>query len=310
MTRPEYREIPCKSALNRVSGMPFRWSLNPYRGCLHGCHYCYARASHTYLGMNADEDFETKIVVKTNMPEVLRQELRRRSWMRERVAIGTATDAYQPCEGRYRLTRRCLEALRDFETPVSIVTKSTLILRDRELLAQLAQGPGATVYFTITTLDDALWRLIEPGTPPPRKRLEVMRRLSHEGVRCGVFLAPILPGITDSVESIEAVAATAKAHGAASFGSAVLRLAPQVKEHYLAFVSETFPDLLPRYERAYTGTNISADYQTALARRLARVREQRGFVEDAMNQRRVEIGNNPTGAMPVSNGVGQLPLPL
>jgi DNA repair photolyase len=310
MTRPEYREIPCKSALNRVSGMPFRWSLNPYRGCLHGCHYCYARATHPYLGLNADDDFETKIVVKTNMVKVLRQELSKPSWTRERVAIGTATDAYQPCEGRYRLTRRCLETLPYHDTPVSIVTKATLILRDLDLLAELALGPGATVYFTITTLETELWRVIEPGTPPPLKRLQVMNRLSEAGVPCGVFLAPILPGITDSVESIEAVAATAKAHGAASFGSAVLRLAPQVKEHYLAFVSETFPDLLPRYERAYAGTNVSADYQTALARRLARVREQRGFVEDAMNQRRVEIGYNPTGAMPVSNGVGQLPLPL
>src|SRR4051794_39832062 len=224
MARAEYRETLCKSALNQVSGMPFRWSLNPYRGCVHGCHYCYARASHTYLGMNADDDFETKIVVKSNMPEVLRQELRRRSWTRERVAIGTATDAYQPCEGRYRLTRHCLEALRDHDTPVSIVTKSTLILRDLDLLAELAQGPGATVYFTITTVDDGLWRLIEPGTPPPLKRLKVLRRLSSEGVRCGVFLAPILPGITDSAESIEAVAAAAKAHGATSFGSAVLRL--------------------------------------------------------------------------------------
>jgi DNA repair photolyase len=310
MTRPEYHEIPCKSALNRVSGMPFRWSLNPYRGCLHGCHYCYARATHPYLGLNADDDFETKIVVKTNMPEVLRQELSKPSWTRERVAIGTATDAYQPCEGRYRLTRRCLETLSDHDTPVSIVTKATLILRDLDLLAELAQGPGATVYFTITTLETELWRVIEPGTPPPLKRLQVMNRLSEAGVPCGVFLAPILPGITDSVESIEAVAATAKAHGAASFGSAVLRLAPQVKEHYLAFVSETFPDLLPRYERAYAGTTIAADYQMAIERRLARVREQRGFVEDAMNQRRVEIGNNPTGAMQVSNGVGQLPLPL
>ena len=310
MTRPEYHEIPCKSALNRVSGMSFRWSLNPYRGCLHGCHYCYARATHPYLGLNADDDFETKIVVKTNMVEVLRQELSKPSWTRERVAIGTATDAYQPCEGRYRLTRRCLETLSDHDTPVTIVTKATLILRDLDLLAELAQGPGATVYFTITTLETELWRVIEPGTPPPLKRLQVMNRLSEAGVPCGVFLAPILPGITDSVESIEAVAATAKALGAASFGSAVLRLAPQVKEHYLAFVSETFPDLLPRYERAYAGTTIAADYQMAIERRLARVREQRGFVEDAMNQRRVEIGNNPTGAMPVSNGVGQLPLPL
>ena len=310
MTRPEYREIPCKSALNRVSGMPFRWSLNPYRGCLHGCHYCYARATHPYLGLNADDDFETKIVVKTNMVEVLRQELSKPSWTRERVAIGTATDAYQPCEGRYRLTRRCLETLSDHDTPVSIVTKATLILRDLDLLAELAQGPGATVYFTITTLETELWRVIEPGTPPPLKRLQVMNRLSEAGVPCGVFLAPILPGITDAPESIDAVAAAARAHGAASFGSAVLRLAPQVKEHYLAFVSETFPDLLPRYERAYAGTTIAADYQMAIERRLARVREQRGFVEDAMNQRRVEIGNNPTGAMQVSNGVGQLPLPL
>ena len=137
----------------------------------YACHYCYARLSHTYLGMNAGEDFAAKIVIKANMPEVLRQELGKRSWTRERVAIGTATDAYQPCEGRYRLTRRCLEALRDYDTPVSIVTKSTLILRDLDLLAELVEGPGATVYFTITTLDPELWRLIEPGTPPPLKRL-------------------------------------------------------------------------------------------------------------------------------------------
>src|SRR5215212_10279828 len=236
VSKTHYIETPCKTALNRVSGMPFRWSLNPYRGCVHGCRYCYARATHPYLGLNADEDFETKIVVKTNMPDLLRQELRKPSWTRERVAIGTATDAYQPCEGRYRLTRRCLEALRDAVTPVSVVTKSTLILRDLDLLAELAQGPGAIVYFTITTLEEPLWRLIEPGTPPPLKRLEVMQRLSNAGVPCGVFLAPILPGVTDSAESIDEVAAAAKAHGAASFGSAVLRLAPQVKEHYFGFI--------------------------------------------------------------------------
>jgi DNA repair photolyase len=235
--------------------------------------------------MNAGEDFETNIVVKTNMLEVLQQELRRRSWARERVAIGTATDAYQPCEGRCRLTRRCLEALRNAATPISIVTKSTLILRDWELLTQLAQGPGATVYFTITTLDDALWRLIEPGTPPAHKRLEVMRRLSNEGVRCGVFLAPILPGISDSIESIDAVAAAAKAHGATSIGSTVVRLAPLVKEHYFGFVKSTLPNLLPRYERAYAGTNISSGYQAAIERRLARIRERQGFTDDAMRGR-------------------------
>jgi DNA repair photolyase len=260
--------------------------------------------------MNAGEDFATKIVVKTNLPEVLRQEVGRRAWTRQRVAIGTATDAYQPCEGRYRLTRRCLEALRDFATPVSIVTKSTLVLRDLDVLTGLAHGPGAAVYFTITTLDDVLWRLIEPGTPPPHKRLKVMRRMSNEGVPCGVFLAPILPGITDATDSIDAVAAAAKAHGAASFGSAVLRLVPQVKEHYLGFVRETFPDLLPRYERAYAGTNITVDYQTAIERRLARVRKHYGFAEDAMQSRRDHAGTSTHSVQTLMVRSGQLALPL
>jgi DNA repair photolyase len=276
----------------------------------YGCHYCYARATHPYLGLNADDDFETKIVVKTNMPEVLQQELGRRSWTRERVAIGTATDAYQPCEGRYRLTRLCLEALRDADAPASIVTKSTLILRDRDLLTELAQGPGATVYFTITSLDPVLWRLIEPGTPPPHKRLQVLQRLSEVGVPCGVFLAPILPGITDAAESIDAVAAEARAHGAVSFGSSVLRLAPVVKEHYLGFVKSTFPDLLARYERAYARTNISSDYQVAIERRLARIRERHGFVEDAMHSRRDEAGGAMSIAVPPMIQNGQLALPL
>jgi DNA repair photolyase len=233
--------------------------------------------------MNADDDFETRIVVKSNMPDVLHRELGKPSWMRERVSIGTATDPYQPCEGRFRLTRRCLEALSAHETPVSVVTKSTLVLRDLDVLTDLTRGSGATVYFTVTTLDPDLWRRIEPGTPPPHKRLEVMRRLSEAGVSCGVFLAPILPGITDSVESIEAVAAAAEVHGAVSFGTSVLRLAPLVKEHYLGFVEASFPDLLPRYERAYAGTNVLSEYQVAIERRVARIRERHGFVEDAMS---------------------------
>ncbi len=310
MTTREYIESPCKSALNRVSGMPFRWSLNPYRGCAHGCHYCYARATHPYLGFDADGDFETKIVVKTNMPEVLRRELARPTWTCERVAIGTATDAYQPCEGRYRLTRSILEALRDFSTPISIVTKSTLILRDLDLLAALAQEASATVYFTITTLDDRVWRLIEPGTPPPLKRLQVMRRLSEAGVRCGVFLAPILPGITDTAASVEAVAAAAKEHGAAAFGASVLRLAPLVKDHYLGFVAEAFPELRARYERAYRGTNMSSTYQEVIERRLAQVRERHGFFEDTMHGRRIEAATAMRIVEPVGVGTRQLALPL
>jgi DNA repair photolyase len=310
MVRIDYTEITCASALNRVSGMPFRWSLNPYRGCVHGCHYCYARATHPYLGFNADEDFETRILVKTNMPEVLRRELGRPSWTRERVAIGTATDAYQPCEGRYRLTRRVLETLCDHQTPVSIVTKSTLIVRDVELLADLSRSAGAMVYFTITTLEPDLWRLMEPGTPPPLKRLAILRRLREAGVPAGVFLAPILPGITDAVESIETVAAAAKAHGAVSFGASTLRLAPLVKEHYLTQVAAHFPHLIPRYERAYSGVNAPAAYQSAIEGRVARIREQYGFAEDAMRARRSEARTSGMHAKPTCVTTGQLVLPL
>jgi len=282
MARTEYIETTCKTALNPVRGMPFAWSLNPYRGCRHGCHYCYARATHAYYGMNAGEDFERRIVVKTNFPDVLRAELARPSWRRERVAIGTATDAYQPGEGRYRLTRRVIEALAAYDTPASIVTKSPLIVRDLDLLTDLARRANVHVFFTITTVDPTLWRLAEPGTPPPAARLRALQRLSKAGIRTGVLMAPILPGITDSVAAIEAVAAAAAEHGAASFGTSPLRLAPLVKEHYLGFVAAAFPGLLPRYHRAYRGVNAPADYQTALAARIETIRARHGFAADAM----------------------------
>jgi DNA repair photolyase len=260
--------------------------------------------------MSVGKDFSSKIIVKTNFVESLRRELQSRSWQREPVAIGTATDAYQPCEGRYRITRRVLEALRDCRTPASVVTKSTLVLRDADLLAELARVAGATVYFTVTTLDPAVWRAVERGTPPPAKRLCVMRRLVAAGVPCGVFLAPILPGITDSADSIDAVAAAAKAHGAISFGTSVLRLAPLVREHYLGFVAARFPDLLPRYERAYPGTNIRPDYLAAMERRVARIRECHGFANDAMADRRRE-SDRPVPAARFTGPVQhQLSLPL
>src|SRR3712207_1856783 len=193
MASVHYLEVRCKTALNRVRGMPFKWSLNPYRGCAHRCHYCYARASHTFLEMDADEDFETKILVKVNFAEVLERELARPSWRGEQVALGTATDAYQPAEGRFRITRRVIEALLKRRNPMSLVTKSPLVLRDRDLLADLAAVAKVRVFFTITTMDRALWRRIEPGTAPPLKRLHVLRLLNEAGVPAGVLLAPILP---------------------------------------------------------------------------------------------------------------------
>jgi DNA repair photolyase len=283
MARATYIETQCKSALNRVSGMPFNWSLNPYRGCVHSCHYCYARATHSYFGMNADEDFESKIFVKSNMPQVLRAELARPSWRGEQIAIGTATDAYQPAEGKYRITRGVLRALRDAGNSCSVVTKSTLIVRDVDLLAELAQLAPIRIYFTITTLDSQLWRLIEPGTPPPRQRMAALRRLAAAGIPCGVLVSPILPGLTDSAASIDEVARAAMDNGATTLGAGVLRLAPLVKEHYFGFIEEMFPELLARYERGYAaGANASRIYQGAIEERLTRIRARYGFGSDSM----------------------------
>jgi DNA repair photolyase len=308
MARAAYIEAPCRSALNRVHGMPFNWSLNPYRGCVHACHYCYARATHAYFGLNADEDFEQTIFVKTNLPEVLRRELAKPSWTGERVAIGTATDAYQPCEGRYRITRRALEAMRDHRNGLSIVTKSTVVQRDADLLDELSRSANVSVQFTITTLDPATWKAVEPGTAPPWQRLATMRRLADRGIRCGVFIAPVLPGITDSAESIEAVVSGAKEHGASSVWASPLRLAPLVKEHYFGFVGETYPDLLPRYQRAFPGQNLPSDYKEALERRIARIREAYGFGDESAKTR-----SDPAGSEAVANPAppsGQLPLAL
>lgn len=286
MSRVAYVESSCKSAINRVQGMPFAWSLNPYVGCAHACQYCYARAYYKIAEHgDAGRDFETRIIAKTNLPEVLRRELRRPSWRGETVAIGTSTDAYQPAEGRFRITRRALEAFRDYANPIGMVTKSPLVFRDRDVLADLAAVAKVRIFFTITTVDLALWRTLEPGTANPFKRLDVMGRLIDAGVPCGVLLAPILPGITDAVESLEAVAHAARDHGAMWLGSSALRLRPIVKDHYLGFIEDEFPELLARYERAYPLTNAPKPYQEALTARVDRIRQRYGFGEDSMRMR-------------------------
>jgi DNA repair photolyase len=283
MARPQYVEITCKSALNRVQGMPFKWSLNPYAGCAHACVYCYARDHYARAGHGEPgREFETRILVKTNFAEVLRRELGRPRWPFETVALGTVTDCYQPAEGRYRITRAALEALRDVANPVGMVTKSPLVLRDLDILAPLARIAKVRVFFTVTTVDLDLWRRLEPGTANPFKRLEVMRRLNAAGVRAGVLLAPILPGITDSTASLEAVAQAAAAHDAAFLGTSTLRLAPVVKEQYLTFIDQHYPDLVSRYERAYFGSNAPQEYQRALDERVDRIRTRYGFLADSM----------------------------
>jgi DNA repair photolyase len=193
----EYREEPCRSALNRVKGMPFTWSLNPYMGCVHRCTFCYVRSFERRADRPSDDRYGRSIRVKTNVAEVLREELARRSWKRESVAIGAATDPYQPAEGRYRLTRACIVELSHASTPLSLITRGPMVVRDVDVLQEAAGRAGASVSFSVPTLDDRVWRATEPGTAPPRQRLRALRILADAGVDCSVALAPLLPGLSD-----------------------------------------------------------------------------------------------------------------
>ena len=253
MGRVHYEEIHCQSALNRVQGMGFRWSLNPYRGCVHGCHYCFARRFHGYFDLDASQDFSSVIFVKVNAPKVLRWELSRRSWQRETVVVGTATDPYQPIEGKYRVTRGCLEVFCQRRSPVSLITKGTMIVRDIDVLADLARRAGCTVCFSVPTMDAELWHKLEPGTPPPWKRLWAMERLVQAGVTAGVLLAPIVPGITDGENRLEAVVRAAADHGARFLGANTLYLKGGTKEHFLGFLEREYPHLQEMYRRLYPG---------------------------------------------------------
>lgn len=260
MARAHYEEIQCKSVLNRVHNMGFGWSINPYRGCVHSCHYCFARRYHGYFDLNAGEDFTGIIFVKVNAPSVLRQELSRPSWRRGMVALGTATDPYQPIEGKYRITRGILEALRDYRTPVGIVTKGTMVVRDIDVLGELARRAACTVCFSVTTLDRGVWRRLEPGTPPPQQRLRAMQRLAEAGIHAGVLLAPVVPGVTDTLANLEEVVRGAAQHGARFLGASVLYLKPGVKEHFGDFLQREYPQLIPRYRWMFPGAYASKGY--------------------------------------------------
>ncbi len=260
MPQAHYEEVQCKTALTRVRGMGFGWSLNPYRGCTHGCHYCYARSTHFAFDLNAADDFSSVVFVKTNIADVLRLELSAPGWRRQRVVIGTATDPYQPIEGTYRLTRAALEACLDFRTPVSIITKSSLVIRDLDILAELARRPGCTVNFSITTLDRALWRQLEPGTAPPAQRLRALKRLAAAGVHAGVLLAPIIPGLTATPENLNAIVRAAASHNAQFLAANVLNLGIGVKEHFLQYLGSEFPWLLGTYRELYPGRYAPENY--------------------------------------------------
>jgi len=259
-----YQEVHVRSALAEAKGMPFRWTLNPYRGCTHACEYCYARKYQRHLELDAGDTFSTLIFVKQNLPQVLKRDVERASWEREVVAIGTATDPYQPIEGHYKLTRKCLEVLIEAGTPFSITTKGPMVVRDIDLLLRASSRAGARVNMSIPSMDEAAWAKLEPGTAPPAQRLRAAKTLMDAGVEVGVMMMPLVPGITTSRSSIEKTVGAIRDAGVPFIGSCVTHLEPGVREHFFGFLRKAFPELVDGYERLYQGSYAPASYAEAV----------------------------------------------
>ena len=279
MAGAEVQEIRCKSLLNRldIPSFPFQWTLNPYRGCRHACRYCYARPTHEFLGFDAGREFEQRVFAKVNAPEVLRQELRSPKWKNEAIAIGTASDPYEPAETEYRLMRRILQVLCEFQTPASITTKGVLVRRDVDVLRELTRVADVRVNFSVGSIDDRVWKLTEPGAPSPVARLEAMQFLVENGVNAGVMMAPLLPGISDSTESIYDVAKAAAAHCARFIGANVLFLKPGSKEWFMPMLRETYPHLAPGYAKMYAKTYAPRDYTNSVMKVVDQARRSVGL---------------------------------
>jgi DNA repair photolyase len=255
--------------------MPFAWSLNPYMGCAHRCTFCYVRAFEARADRPSDDRYGASVRVKINIAEVLAGELERPSWNREEVVIGAATDPYQPAEGRFRLTRAVIRTLTAHRTPFSIITRGPLIVRDLDVLQEAARRVEVSVTFSIPTLDPRVWRTTEPATAPPRQRLRALRVLREGGIRAGVALAPILPGLSDSRESMEAVVRAARAAGAVSIWTELLHLRPGTREHFLAHLSRDWPEELERYTKMYaTRAYQPNDRRNAIRERLAEIKRE------------------------------------
>jgi DNA repair photolyase len=272
--------------------MGFRWSLNPYMGCTHRCAFCYVRGFERRADRPADDRYGSSVRVKTNIVEVLRGELRRRGWHRETVAIGAATDPYQPAEGRYRLTRGCLEALAEARTPIDLITRGPLVVRDVDVLAEASRRAEVRVSVSIATLDPDLAGRLEPGVAPPRQRLRAMRVLTDAGIAAGVALAPVLPGLTDAPRDLAAVLAAARQAGATHAWTNILNLRPGTREHFLSVLEREWPDELARYRRLYpagsSGYLAVADARP-IERRLRAV--QRGA--RISDRRRIQLHPDP-----------------
>ena len=251
-----FHEVRARSALNHVPGgsYGFEYTINPYRGCTHACVFCFARSSHTYLDFDAGRDFEREIVVKVNLPELLRAELAKPTWGRELVALGTNTDPYQWCEGRYRMMPEILAALEAAETPVSVLTKSPLVMRDVEIYERLSKkGLPVSVNLSVPTLDEKAWRATEPHTPSPGARLDAVAELRRRGIESGVLIAPLMPGINDTPEQVQPIVDRAREAGATFLGGVALHLRGEVRDVFFGWLEEKRPDLLPRYRELYSG---------------------------------------------------------
>jgi len=276
-----FHEVRARSALNAVPGdsaMPFPYTINPYRGCSHSCRYCFARRTHEWLEFDSGKDFDTQVVVKTNLTDVLRKELARPSWQREHVALGTNTDPYQRAEGRYRLMPGVIRALADSGTPFSVLTKGTLLRRDVPILVQAAEQVPLGLGVSMAIWDDDLHRSLEPGAPSPRARLDVVRALVDAGLPCGVFLAPVLPGLTDDDASLDSAIGAIAAAGATGVTVIPLHLRPGAREWFTSWLAAEHPHLVPRYERLYArGAYVPAEYRTWLSLRVAPLLARHGL---------------------------------
>ncbi len=296
-----YQEVTCRSALNRVQGMPFEWTLNPYRGCTHGCHYCFARRYHTQFELDADDEFASVILVKRNVVDVLARELDRPGWTRELVAVGTATDPYQPIEGHYRLTRRALEALAKGRTPAGIVTKGPMVVRDKDVLAELARAAGCNVYMSVPTVDESAWRTLEPGTAHPLQRLRAVRELVDAGIDAGVLMAPIVPGFSSSREQLERTVKAIADHGARFVGANLMYLQEGTRTHFMRFVAREFPAMLPRFERLYVGKYPPEAYQRQVKAMVRVLQDRYGLAPRRRARAERDEGEDPRGG---STGFG------
>ena len=291
MAGADVQEIYCKTLLNKIDvpRFPFRWTLNPYRGCRHACTYCYARPTHEFLGQDPGRDFETRVFAKVNAAEVLRRELKRPSWRREPIAMGTASDPYEPAEAEYEITRDILHVLRDFQNPVSITTKGVLVRRDADILAELSGSADVHVNFSVGTINDKAWKMMEPGTPNPLARLEAMQYLVENGVSAGVMMAPLLPGISDDEANIQEVVSAAHSYKAEYLGANVLFLKPGSKEWFMPMLKEAYPHLDSGYNRLYGNKTYAPEQYTKIVLdTVDRVRRQWSLPDRAKIQEKME----------------------